>query len=57
MRRVEVAGWNRLAFVADAVNGYDAPAFHKEPQDACVQLAHMPEFKQPVAQRLDSGSR
>ena len=51
-RRVEVADRDGLAFVADAVNGHDATAFHEEPQHARVQLAHVPEFKQAVAKRL-----
>jgi hypothetical protein len=50
-RRFEVAGRDGLAFIADAVNGQDATAFHEEPENARVQLATVTEFKQAVAER------
>ena len=56
-RRVEVAGRDGLAFVANAVNGDDAPAFYEEPQHARVQLADMAQLKQAIASALVSGSR
>ena len=55
--RVEVAGRNGLAFVADAVNGNDAPVFHKEPKHARVQLADVTQLQQTVTERLGERAR
>ena len=51
-RRVEVAGLEGLSFVANPMNGDDAPAFHKEPEHARVQLADVAKFEQPITERL-----
>jgi hypothetical protein len=45
-------GCDCLTFVADRMNRDDAPALHKEPKHTCVQLSHMPQLKQSVAQRF-----
>src|SRR6185503_20663635 len=48
----KVACRNCLTFVADAVDCHNATALHKKPKHPSVQLANMPQFKQPMPQRL-----
>ena len=48
-RRVQVAGRDALAFVADAVHRDDPALLHEEPEHAGVELAHVAQLEQPLA--------
>jgi hypothetical protein len=41
-RELKMSRGKSVAFVADAVHGDDATAFHEEPDDARVQFADVP---------------
>ena len=45
-------GRDRLALVADGMNGDDAPPSHKKPNYPRVEFAYVPQLKQPIAQRF-----
>src|SRR5205823_14261271 len=45
-RDAEVARSDCLAFVSDAVHSDDSAAFHKEPDDAGVELAEVAQLEQ-----------
>ncbi len=49
---IEIARGNGLTFVANAVDGDDSPALHKEPEDAGVEFADVPQFEEAIAQRF-----
>ena len=51
-RSMDIAHRDDPAFVADAVHRNDPAIFHENPQHASVELAHMAQFKHPVAKRL-----
>jgi hypothetical protein len=43
---------DRLPFIANSVDGHDPAARHEEVKDARIQFAHVPQLKQPVADRF-----
>jgi len=49
---MNIANWDGLAFVADAMHRDDPAIFHEKPQHTGVELADVSQFKQPIAKRL-----
>jgi hypothetical protein len=41
----EIAGWNGLAFVADAVHRDDPAILHEKPEQPGIQLPHVAQLK------------
>ncbi len=49
---MDITSRDSPAFVADAVHRDDPAILHEELQDTGVEFAHVPQFKQTVAERL-----
>jgi hypothetical protein len=49
---LQIARRDGLGLVTNCMNGYDASTLHKEPENARVQFADVPQFEQSVTERL-----
>jgi hypothetical protein len=54
---MDVASWNHLGLVADAVHGDEPAILGEKPQHAGIELPYVTQFNRPLQMALDNGSR
>jgi hypothetical protein len=48
----QIAGRNRLSFIADTMDRDNSALLHETPQHAGIELADVAQFEKPIAKRL-----